>query len=126
MGGCRGGSRLIDRLLLTLAVRGSKLSRQIHFDGDSWNEPGTNLYGCFKALYLLKKRYRNLKVLLSIGGWSYAPVRCLSMTALSSLLADDKSFAGIMRQSWRDNFVRSAVKLVEDVGLDGLVFSPSI
>jgi chitinase len=71
---------------------------------DSWNESGTNLYGNFKQFLLLKKANRHLKVSLSIGGWTWS-------TNFAAVAGDP---------ACRKKFVESSIRLLGDLGLDGI------
>jgi chitinase len=70
----------------------------------AWTEDGYNVYGCVKQLFQLKQRNRNVKTLLSIGGWNFR----------------DVFPAAASTESTRAQFASSAVRLLADLGFDGI------
>ncbi|KXJ85592.1 family 18 glycosyl hydrolase [Microdochium bolleyi] len=76
----------------------------LHFPTDSWTDMGNNAYGAVKQLGLLKRSHRHLKVVLSIGGWTWS-------TQFPSVAADPKK---------RANFAQSAVTIMKNYGFDGI------
>lgn len=69
-----------------------------------WSSPQKRAYGSVNQLFQIKKKNRNLKVLLSIGGWTYS----------SQFVIPSSTEEG------RTKFAGSAVKLMADWGFDGL------
>ncbi|OKL60970.1 Endochitinase B1 [Talaromyces atroroseus] len=74
------------------------------YPGDDASVPGPNVYGNIKQLFLLKKKHRNLKTMISIGGGTYS-------ANLVPVLASE---------TLRQSFANSAVKLVSNLGFDGI------
>lgn len=71
---------------------------------DSAYEKGKNLYGSLKQLYILKKKNRHLKSLISIGGFTFS-----------------KSFPGAASDNTtRAKFASDTVSFVKDLGFDGV------
>ncbi|KAH8690227.1 putative glycosyl hydrolase, family 18 [Talaromyces proteolyticus] len=77
---------------------------QFLYPGDDASATGTNVFGNIKQLFLLKKKQRNLKTMISIGGGTFS-------SNMVPVLASE---------SLRETFAKSAVDLVSNLGFDGI------
>jgi chitinase len=75
---------------------------QIPYPGDVAGN--ATLLGNFGALFKLKQQNRNLKVTLSIGGWSFR----------------DNFKPAFSTEAGRQKFCDSSLELIKDLGLDGI------
>ncbi|KZW04002.1 hypothetical protein EXIGLDRAFT_743634 [Exidia glandulosa HHB12029] len=76
-----------------------------HYADDSWNDTGNNVYGCIKRLFKLKLKQRNLKTLISVGGWTYSQAG---------------HFGFVTNASARAKFISDAISWIENYGFDGI------
>ncbi|KAI7868536.1 chitinase [Spinellus fusiger] len=77
--------------------------KTVNGEQDQWTEK-EDLFGNLKQLYLLKQKHRQLKVSLSVGGWSWS--------GNYSKVAKDPAK--------RQQFAVSVVQHIADLGLDGV------
>jgi len=91
----------------TFFLTDSYADTERHFDGDLWSDTGKNVYGSIKQLGLLKQKNRNLKVMLSIGGWMYTnEKKHLDPVGASA--------------TYQKNFADSCVDMIKNYGFDGI------
>lgn len=64
---------------------------------------GSQLLGNFNQLYKLKQKNRNLKIILSVGGWTFR----------------GNFKPAFMTDTSRQKFCETSLKLIADLGLDG-------
>ncbi|KAF7729359.1 hypothetical protein EC973_004615 [Apophysomyces ossiformis] len=78
--------------------------RTVDHRKELWRENDHDLHGNLRQLYLLKQKYRHLKVSLSVGGWS-------GSHNFTKVANDPRK---------RSRFAESAVNHVRNLGLDGI------
>jgi chitinase len=74
------------------------------FPGDVADNTTTSMFGVLKQLYIKKKHNRNMKTLLSFGGWNLR-------TYFAPALSTDQG---------RRTFATTSVQLLKDLGFDGV------
>ncbi|OCF32739.1 hypothetical protein I316_05660 [Kwoniella heveanensis BCC8398] len=87
----------------TVFLSDPEADTNFEYPSDNVDEQSHNLYGNLNQLFLLKKQNRNLKMMLSIGGYTFSP-----------------AFQGVINAKWRETFTNTSVALLRQYGFDGL------